>query len=491
MIFQQTLVDQHGATLTKPLPELARSELVYDPGVAELTVSAKLLVKLVAQQELDAGNERLRHGPGGSSPYELWAPAREGDPAADDAANSDAEEPAETNDEHDPHADFKALEASAASRTDRLRVALVAGELLGAPAAVERLETLKAEAEPNGELASDMHWFLTHYQALLNNLESPVPDDVRAVMIARHGWFAELAFSAGLDASDPKRWKVISGGDRLTQFSTHLFTSMLLAGVAGIVAVIIAFRRYVNGKLEWRLVPPNTESPVFLESVALFMVGFTLFTGASLLILGQTDAWAIVLSESLLWSLAITACWPLLRGVSWSDWATDLGLTFGEGLGKEIGAGVLGWLISLPLSFFVGVLIAIAHWVIAGEPESESTDGFPMFEQPMGHTWGVAILSMLGAVLWAPVVEELVFRGAFYQHLRPRVGWGWSIVITSLAFGLLHPYEIRGILQVAFAGVIFALLREWRGSLIAPMVAHALHNLSITAATLGVLTLLE
>lgn len=41
---------------------------------------------------------------------------------------------------------------------------------------------------------------------------------------------------------------------------------------------------------------------------------------------------------------------------------------------------------------------------------------------------------------------------------------------------MIHPYSPLGMLQVAFGGLLFGMLREWRGSLIAPMVAHAINN---------------
>lgn len=38
---------------------------------------------------------------------------------------------------------------------------------------------------------------------------------------------------------------------------------------------------------------------------------------------------------------------------------------------------------------------------------------------------------------------------------------------------------------MALAGVVFGWLRQWRGSLIAPVTAHALHNGTIAMVTVG------
>jgi membrane protease YdiL (CAAX protease family) len=45
-----------------------------------------------------------------------------------------------------------------------------------------------------------------------------------------------------------------------------------------------------------------------------------------------------------------------------------------------------------------------------------------------------------------------------------------------LIFAALHPQGFLAIPALASIGMGFSLLREWRDSLIAPMVAHAINN---------------
>ena len=70
------------------------------------------------------------------------------------------------------------------------------------------------------------------------------------------------------------------------------------------------------------------------------------------------------------------------------------------------------------------------------------------------------------------VGEEAFFRGA----LQPVLG----LVLTSLLFGALHVGPDRRYLVWTFfsvgAGFLFGSLYEWTGGLLAPMVAHVLHN---------------
>ena len=45
-----------------------------------------------------------------------------------------------------------------------------------------------------------------------------------------------------------------------------------------------------------------------------------------------------------------------------------------------------------------------------------------------------------------------------------------------MIFAALHPQGVFAIPALAGIGIGFSLLREWRDSLIAPMVAHAINN---------------
>jgi len=78
--------------------------------------------------------------------------------------------------------------------------------------------------------------------------------------------------------------------------------------------------------------------------------------------------------------------------------------------------------------------------------------------------------------LWAPVVEESIFRGALYRHTRWRSGAIVAGLLTAFVFAIMHGYAVIQLLMVGLLGVVFALMREWRGSLIGPMVAHFTHN---------------
>lgn len=67
------------------------------------------------------------------------------------------------------------------------------------------------------------------------------------------------------------------------------------------------------------------------------------------------------------------------------------------------------------------------------------------------------VLVVIAAVVLAPVLEEIVFRGVLFQGLRQRVGLWPAAVISSLAFGVIH-VEVVGIQALPFVFVAVVLL---------------------------------
>lgn len=98
--------------------------------------------------------------------------------------------------------------------------------------------------------------------------------------------------------------------------------------------------------------------------------------------------------------------------------------------------------------------------------------------------WTIGLLVVM-AVVWAPIVEETVFRGVLHRHLRARLPFAVVGLFTAVLFAFMHAYGPLSTPPLIALGFTFAMLREWRGSLIAPMVGHFLHN--ATAMTLALL----
>ena len=88
-------------------------------------------------------------------------------------------------------------------------------------------------------------------------------------------------------------------------------------------------------------------------------------------------------------------------------------------------------------------------------------------------------LFFVANVLLAPWVEETIYRGLALRELTPRLGRAGAVVLSCLAFGLLH--WTGGLWYMVLTGLVaggaFVALAIRRGGLLAPFVAHLVLNL--------------
>jgi len=83
----------------------------------------------------------------------------------------------------------------------------------------------------------------------------------------------------------------------------------------------------------------------------------------------------------------------------------------------------------------------------------------------------------------AGICEEILFRGflLFYlQEIFPGFGVVGAVVVSSVVFGLCHFYQgVRGVLGTGAFGAGMAILYMASGSLIVPIILHALLDLRV------------
>lgn len=146
---------------------------------------------------------------------------------------------------------------------------------------------------------------------------------------------------------------------------------------------------------------------------------------------------------------------------------------------KEIAIAVgLGPLVYAGIAFLVVPIIAIILESIAGQgastPEQINAEGLSSAGR---------ILTVLVAVVAAPIAEELVFRGILFRSVRDRRGFWWGAIVSSLLFGLVHfvpaPWQDTVLLQatMVFTGLALAAIYEWRGNLLSCIVTHMSFNM--------------
>ncbi len=163
----------------------------------------------------------------------------------------------------------------------------------------------------------------------------------------------------------------------------------------------------------------------------------------------------------------IVVIWLLGRRVGLR--AADVGFRRGTILVDAVW-GAVGWLAAFP---FV-VMASLASSRIFQGYETPTNPAISEFATV--HSVWMRVLLFAIAVLYAPLSEETMFRGVFLRALTPRVGLWAAIVLASGVFALLHPQLPLGFASIFVLGMLFSLLYQARGSLVAPMVAHGLNN---------------
>lgn len=89
---------------------------------------------------------------------------------------------------------------------------------------------------------------------------------------------------------------------------------------------------------------------------------------------------------------------------------------------------------------------------------------------------GQQIFYFFLAVLVAPLVEELLFRGILYPALKNAGYRRFALWGTSLLFASVHA-NFSSFLPLIFVGIAMVYLYEQTDDLLAPMIAHSVFNL--------------
>jgi membrane protease YdiL (CAAX protease family) len=104
---------------------------------------------------------------------------------------------------------------------------------------------------------------------------------------------------------------------------------------------------------------------------------------------------------------------------------------------------------------------------------------------PDGSWWGAAGLTFAN-LLPAAAGEELLLRGYLFAVLRESVGWRWTLIGTSIVFGLLHVpnpgADAESVLLVMLAGFFLGSVLLATKSLYAAIMVHFAWNWVMAAA---------
>lgn len=131
-------------------------------------------------------------------------------------------------------------------------------------------------------------------------------------------------------------------------------------------------------------------------------------------------------------------------------------------------------LAAYPLIFLADI---VTQRLLRSQPEKQAI--VEMFSQ--SSTLEQRILIIVLAVSLAPLAEEFIFRFFMYGVLKRYFGKVIAVVASALLFAAVHAH-LPSFAPLFVLGSCFAIAYEWSGSILVPMMMHALFNaITLTA----------
>jgi membrane protease YdiL (CAAX protease family) len=221
--------------------------------------------------------------------------------------------------------------------------------------------------------------------------------------------------------------------------------------------------------MDQRLTPPWhpwEAVPVALGAVAAATVAAVLFTT----LFGSIGGPALLLT-GLAFEVALAGCTLAWVAVRHRGWLPALGLRSARPEREVPVGGFIGVALYGLIRFVVAPAVVLAWQAVTGRPPAMPTQLAIDFG-PVEIVLGLVLL-----VLAAPVAEEIFFRGFLFAGLRRRFGFWVGASISAVLFGLSHAGDGAVLVPLLFVfGVGAAYLYDRRGSLVAPIAAHAMFN---------------
>ncbi len=369
---------------------------------------------------------------------------------------------------------------------DQLRVAIVLADIQSRDDALTYLNKIKTTDQDPPQLAQDLQLIKT----IIESGPDSISEDQRNTLTEHHGWYANLALS--LDNRDsPEYQSVLAQSNKFAYIFLGFVSVMFFALFVGTCLFITAAVLMGMKKLKPHLSSTSARSGVYLEIAAVFLVAFFALDFATLgiaTLIPASKPLLLSMGPWLQWLLVAVPLWPLVRGESFTQLRQKLGWTTGQGILREIGAGFVGYLAGLPI-IALGLLATVALMAIQTfvtdklklPPVTPSHPAVEMITQ--GDIFTIITIYILG-VIWAPLVEETIFRGALFGYLQERTHWITAAILSSFLFAIIHPQGLAVVPSIAAIGFLMSGLRKWRNSLIGPMFAHAIHNATLLTLNL-------
>ncbi len=268
---------------------------------------------------------------------------------------------------------------------------------------------------------------------------------------------------------------------------------VLVAGLGGVVWLVILAVRVARNALVDPLRDPSLCGSTLPWMFAGWFIMTIVIAIALSIVVSRAErlsgAGALLITIVAMSLPLIAVMLPMRTGKSWQQIRRDIGLHSGRGVLRECAYGVTVYATAIPL-LVVGAVLAMILALIF--PQDLAGASHPIQKELFEGDGTERLLLLFIAAVVAPIVEEIIFRGVLFRHLRDlsrRWGRGLSFcasaIGSSVIFAAIHPQGIVFVPILGALAVAFCLAREMRGSLISCMVAHGINNALIVGLNIA------
>lgn len=151
---------------------------------------------------------------------------------------------------------------------------------------------------------------------------------------------------------------------------------------------------------------------------------------------------------------------------SWQTNRKELGLV-GLPTYTDIALSIIGFAIYAGLSYFILELFTRFSWF---QPNQEQATGFSHYLIGTDR-----IFAFFALVIFAPIFEEVIYRGWLYSKIRKQTNQTFAILLTSVLFGIAHGQWNVGV-NVFALSLVLCSLREINGTIYSSILLHMIKN---------------
>jgi membrane protease YdiL (CAAX protease family) len=214
------------------------------------------------------------------------------------------------------------------------------------------------------------------------------------------------------------------------------------------------------------------------EALGVYLLAFVLAGVATVPVVELVDDEDLAtVAASVVAATVIVVVLVLWLSVAHPAWRRVMGFPARGARWREIRGSIgFGLLLYPSMVLGVGLVLGLLLSIVSGSepaPPEQVPSGLP----PIG-----VALTVVYALVVAPVHEELFFRGIVFRGVRDRYGLAAGLVASGIGFGLIHyvdaPWQDAVLLMgvMLFNGIAIAWWYERRGTILAPLVVHTVFN---------------